>query len=908
MAGDTIYRFGAFELLSHRQLLFYAGTPVHVGSRALSILTLLVESAGALVTRDKLIAAAWPVTCVDGSNLKVNIAHLRRVLEKYDPQQDYIANVPVRGYRFVVPVRREEVETVTFQSLTRHVTLPVLNPLIGRANEIAAVCNGIEKGGFVTIAGAGGIGKTSVAIAAAHRLADRFIDGVSFVDLATVADPQFLASAIASELGIRSDSEDLLGVTIRSIKEQSRLLVLDNCEHLIPGVAAAAERLAAGLPKARLLITSREPLRLAREQVLRIGPLEVPANDAVAGDPVEVLGFSAVDLFATRAYEASGYELADTDFPTVIDICRRLDGIPLAIEIAASRTVTHTPAQLWDLLRSRFELLDHGADKMPRRHRTLRATLEWSYGLLSEHEAVILRALAVYAGAFTMDDTVALATAAGVPPDAALEGAASLISKSLLSAEARKGSLFYRLLDSTRAFAAERLAGDSHCNRIRQCHAEHLCELLERLQSDWGNDFAQAWLSNHSGRVADVRGALAWAFGSDGAVALGVRLTVAAIPMWEHFSLLDESIAHLSRALAEGRAAGFDDMGAEVRLQLALASSLMYARGLTSETGSAWNLALSLASRSGEIDCQLRAHWGRAVYEIHSGRPTDAAQRMHFFGELCQTLSDQSAAPDGERLLAAAEMYLGDLAAARARLERLLTLYLGTARRGSHTRFQINRAVATRTTFGMLLWLTGKSGAAAELAEKTVQEAIASGHALSLCNVLSLTACPIALWDGRIDAAERYIGLLQEQFHRARLTLWAQASRCLNSALMIQRGQKDGIELLKHAIAELLAAGSAIRAPIYMSMLAEALAREGRMEEALETIEAARARSGTQHERWCLPELLRVNAAIHAVEGAPTRAEAILREAIDLAREMGAVAWQLRAEEDLRTLARESDG
>jgi len=902
MGGETVYRFGAFELLRDRQLLFYAGTPVHLGSRALSILTSLVERAGALVTREELIAAAWPTTIVDDSNLKVNIAHLRRVLEKYDRRQTYIANVPVRGYRFTEPVRQEHVDTITYKAVARYMPLPTASPLIGRAKEVVAVCNGINKSGFLTIAGAGGVGKTSVAIAAAQCLANQFFDCVAFVDLATVNDPQFLASAIASELGIRSDSEDLLGATMRSIKDQLMLLVLDNCEHLIPAVAAAAERLAMGLPNAKFLITSREPLRLPREQVLRIDPLEVPANGIEAGDIVTVLSFSAVDLFVTRASEASGYKLVDTDCSTIVDICRRLDGIPLAIELAASQTVTYAPAKLLSLLRNRFDLLDYGTERVPARHRALRATLEWSYGLLSAHEAAILRALAVYAGAFTVDDAVAVAPAAGVPASAALEGTAALISKSLLSADSREDALHYRFLDSTRAFAADRLFDDPNCNQIRQRHAEHICVVLERLRGNWEDFITAVRLTNSAGRVADVRSALTWAFGSDGAVALGVRITVAAIPMWEHLSLLDEGIAHLSRALSKGRAAGLTDIGAEARLQLALASSLMYARGLTKEADDAWNLALSLADRSGEVECRLKAHWGRAVYDIHIGRPTDAAHRLHFFGELCRMLSDQSAAPDGERLLAAAEMYLGDFPAAKARLDRLSALCLGGGKRVGHAHFQINRAVATRTTLAMLLWLTGEPEKAAELAENTVQEALSSGHALSLCNVLSLTACPIALWSGRIDDAERYIDLLQQQFERGRLTLWAQSSRCLRSVLMIQRGQQNGIDLLDQSISDLLVAGSAIRAPIYMSMLAEALARGGRVEEARATIEAALARAAAQHERWCLPELLRVDAAIRSLQGAPRRAEGLLLEAIELAEEMGAVAWRLRAAEDLLVL------
>ena len=896
-----MYQFGAFELFVRRQLLVHAGTPVSVGTRALAILTLLVERAGELVTKEELVARAWPSTFVHEANLKVNVANLRRALSGRETRQDYIRNIPGRGYRFVGPARREITPTVTFNSAVRRETLPPPIRLIGRTEEVATISNAILDRRFVSIVGAGGIGKTSIAVAVAHGLADRFVDGMCFVDLSPISDPEFLASAIVAELGVRSDSEDLLGAAIHAIEEQTKLLVLDNCEHLLASVAAAAERLAARLPRVSILVTSREPLRLAREHLIRLDPLTLPATDEAPPNTVQALTFPAINLFATCAGDASGYELTAFDIPAVTEICRRLDGIPLAIELAASQTVTYTPSDLLSLLRHRFDLLDQGSEKGPPRHRALRATLEWSCGLLTPHEAAILRALAAYAGAFTIEDAIVVASAAEVSAAAALEGTANLISKSLLSADSRHDAPHYRLLDSTRAFVAEQLEEDPGHHQIRQRHAEHVCSSLERLRDEWENAATDAQTPDHIRWVADLRRALGWAFGSNGSPALGIRLTVAAIPMWENFSLVDESISHLSRGLSEGQRSGFDSASADVQLQIGLASALMHAGGLATDADAAWDLALALAERSGDAEYQLRALWGRAVYDIHKGRPARAARSLSTFAELCRTLSDQSAAPDGERLLCAAEMYLGNLREAKARAQRLADLYLKPGQRFRHARYHFDRAVALNTTLAMLSWLTGGADAAA-MADATTRDALASGHAVSICNILALTACPIALWDGRVADAERYLALLQEQLKRARLTLWAQLARCLQGAVLIQRNEAAGVRLLEQAIEDYLTMGSAIRAPIFMGMLAEAQARLGKIDDAMRTIEDALACEAVQGERWCLPELLRIEAAVCVRRDQTNKAEKLLLAASELAEEIGAQAWVSRVRDDMASL------
>ena len=351
---------------------------------------------------------------------------------------------------------------------------------------------------------------------------------------------------------------------------------------------------------------------------------------------------------------------------------------------------------------------------------------------------------------------------------------------------------------------------------------------------------------------------------------------------------------------------GFDDAGAEVRLQLALASAIMYARGLAPEADGAWDLALTLADRSDDADCQLRALWGRAVYDLHAGRPARSVRSLGLFLDLCRTLSDQSAAPDGERLLSAAEMYLGDLRGAKARAQRLSDLYLKAGQPLRNARFQLERGAALNSTIAMLSWLTGERSTAVALAEDTVRTALASGHAVSLCNVLSLAACPIALWEGRSDDAERYLALLQEQLKGARLKLWAQYGRCLEGAVLIQRNGAAGLEVLEHAIEDFLATGSATPAPAYMGMLAEAQARHGRIDEAMRSIENAVVCEATQGERWCLPELLRIEAAIRVLQGEFDVAEKLLRRSIALAEEIGATTWALRSGNDLASLERVS--
>ncbi|MFE1599823.1 ATP-binding protein [Methylobacterium sp. ID0610] len=900
--GDTIYRFGAFELLASRQLLVHAGSPVTVGSRALGILTHLVEQAGSLVSKGDLLAAAWPNIFVHEGNLKVNVANLRRVLAAHDPRQDYIVSVPGRGYRFVCPVRRETAPTVTYKSAVQCASLPVATALVGRSDDVEEIGRELEAHSFVTITGTGGVGKTAVALAAANRMASRFAAGACFIDLASVADERHLVATISAELGVRSDSGDLLGAVIHALRDEHRLLLLDNCEHLLPAVAAAADRLAAALPLTRIIATSREPLRLTRERVRRIAPLACPPGPMPPLGMKAILAFPAVELFARRAREATGNAVAPDDLPAVAEICRRLDGIPLALEIAAARCGAYAPAEVLGLLDDRFDLLDEHDSAKPARQRALRATLAWSYAFLRPQEAAILRALAVFARAFTIEDALAIAQATEVAPVEALESIASLISKSLLSPDGREDGTRYRLLESTRAFAADLLRADPVRRRVQQRHAEHVCLSLERAQDAWHRASGAHEQADPSRWAADVRRALTWALGDDGSIPLGIRLTISAIPMWESFSMLDESVVYLGMAIERGRLRGPEVPAAEIRLQTALATALFHARGLTRQTAAALQRALTLSETFGQPDDVMTALWGCAVHDLHAGRPARTIERMRRFDQLGRALADPSLVPDGERLRAAAEMYLGHLASASARLERVLSTRDRGGGPSGKMMFQLHRGLAAGSTLAMVTWLTGDRAGAARLAERTIAGAIAAEHPVSLCNALVQHALTIALLDGRLEDAQRYLNLLREQFAGGGLRWWAQLARCPAAALAVRRGEAGGLARLQRDILDVAATGTSLRIPAYMGMLADALGEAGRLMQAERVIETALARAAVQQERWIVPELRRIEAGVRARQGQPAQAEHLLKAAIGLAREMGAESWRARAQADLSRL------
>lgn len=596
--GERVYSFGPFRLLPAQQLLLNGDLPVRLGSRALEILAMLIERAGELVSKEELIARVWPDTCVEESNLKVQIYALRRVFNERSESHQFIATSNGRGYRFVAAVeqvRADKPRTLesTGKGRPAHNLPAPTARTIGRESTINALTEQLLQHRLVTVVGTGGIGKTTVAVGVAERLLGHYNDGIWFVDLARGYDPRFVPSAVTSALGLTVDSNEPVTALVAYLRQRRVLIVLDSCEHLIAAAAELVERLVSGARYVHVLATSRQCLRAPGERVYRLAPLEIPPVSRTL-TPTEAGGYSAIELFVERATGSLGhFKLEESNVPAVADICRKLEGIPLAIELAATRMDAFSPRELLGLLDDRLDLLTQNVRSASTRHQTLAAALDWSYDLLSDTERTVLRRLSAFAGPFSIESASAVAADDDISGATVIQALAGLVSKSLVCARSLAGATHYRLLNTTRAYAFDKLTASGALNAVLRRHAVHHREIFERAEDQWQPQPTNEWLTEYSRKVDDVRNALAWAFSDEGDVQEGIALTVSAIPLWMHLSLMDECGARARHALTfKGRIQFPRGMQDEMKLSCAVGAATMYGRGLAEDTGDASQVSI----------------------------------------------------------------------------------------------------------------------------------------------------------------------------------------------------------------------------------------------------------------------------------------------------------------------------
>jgi predicted ATPase len=473
---------------------------------------------------------------------------LRRALGEGRRGDRYIATVSGRGYRFVAPVERHGTSHAHHETTAseHNLSLGWTRPL-GRDNIIDALLLELPVRRLITIVGPGGIGKTTVALALANMLLKSYRDGVWLVDLATLRDPDRVPSAIAAALGIPAEGGTKALPFI--LRHKNMLIVLDCCEHLIDAVASIAGDIVSAAPELHVIATSREPLRANGETVRRLGPLATPLE----GEPLtvaEAIQFPAIQLFVERATTAhQGFDLNENNVKVVAEICRRLDGIALAIELAARRTDAFAAPELLSLLKDRFQLLTHGRRTDLPRHQTLAAAIDWSYELLPENERVVLRRLSVFVGAFLLESAIAVVSDDEESKTNSAAEIGNLVAKSLVSVETSGQSLQYRLLDSMRAYARQKLEQSGEVAALLRRHAQHHLELFRRAEAQWENCRPEDWLVDHGRCIDDVRAALNWAFSDGGDADLGAALTARSGPFWIRLPLVDECRRNTDRVL-----------------------------------------------------------------------------------------------------------------------------------------------------------------------------------------------------------------------------------------------------------------------------------------------------------------------------------------------------------------------
>jgi predicted ATPase/DNA-binding winged helix-turn-helix (wHTH) protein len=889
---DQAITFGPFRLIPSQRLLLEGNSPLHVGSRALTILQILVERAGKIVDKRELARLVWPDTYVEEANIRVHVAALRRALGDGQHGARYIVNIPGRGYSFTgaVSLHSEPPKPERDIAPNTHAapTLPsLITRLVGRVEAVSKLQAELSRERMVTVVGPAGIGKTSLALASTQSWSTDSGYAAYFVDLAAVSDPAGVPAAVASAISASTIYEDIVGAMLHELQDRRLVIILDNCEHVIDATARLCVVLLTGTKHVRLLATSREPLRIAGECIHRVAPLGLPpiGRDLTAS---EAMTFPSVQLFVERAMaNVDTYEFTDQDAAAVANICRRLDGIPLAVEFAAARVDLFDVRTIARRLDDRFALLTRGRrDALPRQQ-TLRAALDWSYGLLSANEQIALRRLSVFSAYFGVDDAIEVVSDDKLPKPSVLETLSDLVAKSMVAADVGGRAVTYRLLETIQVYAHEKLSEAGELEALRRRHAQRfldLCRAPGGIDDDQGS-WRQA--------MVDVRAALDWALVRGGDIALGVDLASAATPISLCLSLLREHRKYLELALAHIFAAADlkspteAALRAEMALHSAAALALYYTQGPEPAVDDHLQKARRLAQKIGDKGHELQVLW--MLFGIAGN--TGNYRRELTYGEIFASAADDAADPMAKlrsrRMKGRALSDLGQHALAQQQVELALQPAREVMPHANLNAYELDHWIASRAAYARILWLRGYPDDAKKEAEQCISEALRVGHEQTTCCVLAINVCPIAIWRGELAEAGHLASLLRE-----------------HSQSVFQHWHEWG--LLYEKFLKEVASGPERRESWFTDLEPTLPAQT----DLLATFDIrlagpdALVRAQADEDIWCAAEIQRAWADRH-VTGDTTGqsgSEASLAHSLEIARRQGAKAWELRAATSLANL------
>lgn len=897
------------------------GLSLRIGARAFDILEVLYRANGAILSKDQIMDAVWPGLIVEENRLQVHIASLRKL---FGAQRDLIKTVPGRGY-VLVAQRAHTVEALAHaQPEPRHAALPPLvSPLIGRDAEIEQVIAQLDRESVTTVVGAGGIGKTALALHVAHEMGSRYGLPACLVELANASSHEEVLAAVALALAPRSQEAQPCVATISGdLCAAPCLLVIDNAEHVIDIVAGLVETLVTRNPSARLLVTSREPLHIRAESVLRLEPLRVPASGE---STQEMLAHPAVELFLRHARSFAAICTADErSIALVADICRRLDGLPLAIELAAARVATLGVEGVAERLDHRLDLLAGGLRSALPRHQTLRATFEWSYALLDTASRVLFRRLGCFTGTFTFDAVCAVATEPGMSIPVVVSSLGDLTTKSLLNVEFHGPIATYRLTECARAYALDKLREEGEAHVIAARHMRYMQNRIEESGLVLAHDSHAGTEIQARFSLEDARTAYEWAFSDDGDPAQGVAFAAALVDTLLDASLVSECCERAKRALAvlDTLPAGSVDACCEMRLCAAYASTLMHVGDDLERAMSLWQRVWRRAQSAQAAQSPqhaafaaraLRGLWNAALATADIHASIRHATRFEHAGRRAEPHWHE---PLAGAMVAVSLHAFGEHEQARERLESAVAALGETGcTHPSCATPDIDPLVICNGALARIAWLEGKPARAMQFIELSLDPVRRDMPEPSLSQLLATIAVPVALQCSDIHTASRYLALLRSQVATHRFAIWQDYAVCLSVQFELRDGDSAAaLTKFEPALLRLVARGfHGGMAPFIVSW-AELLVKAGRFEAAAARLDDAIQRCETHGEHCFEPELLRARGWValqraHAQDGAAPEARAwheadghrFLNAAIALASEHGAVIWRLRATLDLAT-------
>jgi predicted ATPase/DNA-binding winged helix-turn-helix (wHTH) protein len=896
------YQSSQVEIDPARRELRVRGVPAPIGGRAFEIIEILVRQAGELVTTDQLMERVWPGAIVEENTLQVHISAVRKAL---GAERAMLQNVKGRGYRLLGSWHKsgepapggEAAILAPDASAAANNLLAAGTDLIGRGTALQQLQDFLTAHRVITLTGPGGIGKSRLALEAARHMLAQGQSDVWFVELAPLSNPDLVPSTVANALGLRGLVDVSSEAVARAIGQRKTLLLLDTCEHIIDGVATFAETVMHFCNHATILATSREVLRIEGEYVYRVPPLDVPHEQDT---PDNILKSSAVQMFVARTLALhSAFAPDESNLQAIALICQRLDGIPLAVEFAAARAAMLGVSEVASRLDNRFSLLTSGHRTTLPRHQTLRAALDWSYDLLTASEQHLLRHVSVFPAGFTLDAAGAVVRHTFYVA-AVVDGIASLVGKSLLVLDSSASDSRWRLLDTIRAYAFDKLLENGEAERALRSRAEYFRDFLmpPGLVSPWEPTREAAVLYRRE--IDNIRATLDWCFSSTGDALIGAAITAAFFPMWEYLSLTSECRTRTEVALTRLGDNSNDHM--QIHLLLAIGRGFaLNQTGAREEAVIVLREGLRIAEALGDTISQTYALWGLWHNYCLKGKTRLAQPFAEQFLRLAAENADPPRGLMANRQMAATMAYRGNLLKAHAHVERAAELYRQSQEWPREAWFGWDMSASAQLALARVLALRGFLDQARHLAQTCVERAQSASQTIGLGYALWEAAYPIAILFHDLDAAAKYLTLaidMAREFENS--YFFSTMLECMKGVLLISQGTfEGGVGALRASLATFDEAGGIFQYSSYLGALSEGLAGLGRLDEARTTLDEALARAERDGEEWCIPNLLCIKGkltlgeagvlSVHALS-----AEQCFRDAIDLAQRQGALLWELR--------------
>jgi predicted ATPase len=892
--GDEGIVFGNYRIFPELKLLLRNGNKVDLTARAFDVLWVLVKARGEVVTKDQLIEQVWAGAIVEENNLQTHISAIRRALKQ---DRSFISTDFGRGYRLTLPASaRTNLRPATKKIESPNLPSP-LTTLLGRDSELSDLQQLITANRLTTITGPGGIGKTRLAVEVGRRLLVSFSGKVHLVEMGMIGERDNIWPAIARALGVEARGVGLTAESRVALQSQRLLLIIDNCEHLTEDIAKAVETLLRVGEGLHICATSQEPLGTQGEQIYRIRPLAVPPADASTIDVV--LTHAAAQLFLERSQSYTRDSQFDgATASEIATICRQLDGVPLALELAAARVPTLGVRGVLDGLSDRFRLLTAGQRSALPQHRTLRATVDWSHLLLDETERTLFRRLAVFPAGFTVDAAHCVSGPDIEDRWQIIDLLGNLVGKSLLYLDVSAPAPRYRFLETIRLYALQELADSGETDLTARRHASYFQRLSEQDVANWKRQATGDWRQVHRGYVDDVRAALKWALSEHGDKEMGMRLLQSSIPFWVGFSLLDECRRWVSLALDKHGVTETTGTHEEMVLRAALGTSLTWVRGPVAETRAAWSRALDLARELGDTEIELQARYGLWLFSLRRGHYSEALRFATEMMTLATAAKDDEAFATAQRIAGVSRHSLGGHAEGRALIERAL-IWFEQNRPQSTFRFGLDQHAAGLAFLARILWLQGYTTDAVKTANLAVERALALDHASTLCCALAEGLCMVSALNQDLDALEIAARTLTRAASDHGLQFWKAYGEIFELWAMMQHNEKPAsgrftsiMRLLDEMQFDLW------YTPFVVDVLRSCASPVGSMW----TSFRPSVDCGESH--WAMPELLRLEADFdleHNAGRLESTVEHRLESALALAHERGARSWELKV---AATLAR----